>query len=185
MYDVTHHDRSDGFNSILSPAKCVLANFAFLLPGWSCMKVQVLASSLLCFIPELFKSRDFCPEKLVVSKKSTHQYIIFPPSSLQIHLPKLPPIKSAFNNLYALEYLLTSLETGQQLITCIYTFLPGNINTVLLRCINTMFSGPNIPCLSGDFFNIAFSSAQSHTPSKGPVGLRWNTAMLLVCGGTF
>ena len=89
----------------LVPAKFGLANFAFLLPGWSCMKVQVLASSLLCFIPELFKSRDFCPEKLVVPKKSTHQYIIFPPSSLQIHLPKLPPIKSAFNNLCALEYL--------------------------------------------------------------------------------
>ena len=51
-----------------------------------------------------------------------------------------------------------------------------------------MFSGPIIAFLSGDFFDTAFSSAQSHTPSEGPVGVRWSTRMwwnilILLIGG--
>ena len=60
-------DHSDGFHSSLCSSKLLvihtirqlgLANLAFLLPGWSCVKVQVLASSLLCFSPELFQISD-------------------------------------------------------------------------------------------------------------------------------
>ena len=60
-------DHSDGFHSSLCSSKLLvihtihqfrLANLAFLLPGWSCVKVQVLASSLLCFRPELFQISD-------------------------------------------------------------------------------------------------------------------------------